>query len=341
MNIAPFVEQLRALLPEDWRIEAAEATSGADAVLRIRPPRGPEAVVRVEVKSRLSARQAADVAASLSPLEGSGGPIIVFTRFATPMARERLQDAGISWLDLAGNARIRIAEPAVFIERQGQAMDPDPPRRGVRSLKGAKAARIVRALCDHHPPFGVRELARRTGTNPGYVTRILGFLEQEDVVFRAGTGEVTEVRWPDLLRRWSSDYDVTSSNRPVPCLAPRGIPQLLEGLAAADVPYAVTGPFAVPPAARVVPGQLLSCYARSPEVLIAALDLRPTKSGANTILLEPFDEVVFEGAREIDGLRVVAPTQCIVDLWSGGSRDPAQADALLAWMMENEDAWRT
>ncbi len=56
------------------------------------------------------------------------------------------------------------------------------------------------------------------------------------------------------------------------------------------------------------------------------------------MLLEPIDEFL-RGAREIEGLPVVAPSQCAVDLLTGSGRDPSQAEALLTWMMENEDAW--
>lgn len=38
---------------------------------------------------------------------------------------------------------------------------------------------------------------------------------------------------------------------------------------------------------------------------------------------------------------VVALSQCVVDLLTGTGREPAQADALMTWMAEHENAWRT
>lgn len=347
INLKPFLGQLIAMLPTQWRVEVARPHAGignerADALLTITAPDGSAAQLLVEFKSRLSARQASIVGAELSGQGRNrnrpGG--ILFTRYASAMSQKRLRDAGVSYLDLTGNAWISIKRPAVFIERQGADADPDPPRRGVQSLKGAKAGRIVRALCDWRPPVGVRELARRTDADPGYVTRVLSLLEDEDVIDRASTGGVAEVRWQDLLRRWSRDYSLTGTNRTVTGLAPRGLRDLQDRLTNFDEPYAVTGSFAVPPEAQVIPGRLFSCYVSGPEFAAERLDVRPTDAGANVLLVEPVDGLVFDRTREAGGLTVVALSQCVVDLLTGSGREPAQADALMSWMAEDEDAWR-
>jgi hypothetical protein len=298
----------------------------------------------VETKPLLSGREARDVVDQaqswISTVDDADG-VLVFARYATAMARERLAAAGVSYLDLTGNVRISIERPAVYIERQGAARDPDPPRRGVQSLKGAKAARIVRGLCDWRAPIAVRELARRTGANAGYVTRVVALLEEEDLVLRDDGGSIAEVRWPDLLRRWAVDYSVTTTNRAVALLAPRGVPDMLARLSAWSEGYAVTGSFAVPPAARVAPGRSLTCYVPSAEMASDELELVRTDAGANVLLLEPFDDVVFERLRSVDGVAAVGLSQCAVDLLTGSGREPAEGEALLTWMTEHQDEWRT
>ena len=223
MNQTPFLERLRELLPEDWQVtwdeRADPSDRSPDAVLRIRTPDGADTSLAVELKARLSAQAAASVASTMAVSE-LGEPI-VFTRYLSPMARIRLQEAGISDLDLTGNTWIRLKRPYVLIDRQGADRDPDPPKRGLRSLKGPKAGRIVRALCDGRPPVGVRELARRTGTDPELRHPRLSLLETEDLVTRDDGGEVVEVRWAELLRRWSLDYAVTQTNRAVRYLSRR------------------------------------------------------------------------------------------------------------------------
>lgn len=349
MELKPFVDRLSRILPQGWNLALADAPTPlsriwGDAQLTLSAPDGPTADLLLEAKSRVSARQAAAIGAQWGSVRQSGSKdlagAMVFTRFASKMARTRFREAGVSYLDLTGNIWLAINSPAVFIDQQGAETDPDPPGRGVRSLKGAQVARIVRGLCDWKPPVGVRQLADRAGVSPSYASRVLALLEDEDVVVRTDQGEVSDVRWQDLLRRWSQDYSTRNSNRVVSCLAPRGLSQARERLGSYSGQYALTGSSAVPPEAQITPAPLLSCYVANPELAAKELDLRPTDAGVNVLLVEPFDSIVFERTREDRGIRSVALTQLVVDLLTGSGREPAQAEALVSWMEENEGVWR-
>jgi len=291
----------------------------------------------------VSPRQAAEAASRLARAaqEAQAAGSLLISNYLSELSRKRLRAAGVNYLDLTGNAWIALERPGLMIETHGADEDPSPPRRGIRSLKGIKAARIVRALCDTRPPIGVRELARLTGSNPGYVSRVLDFLVLEDLIQRDPTGRVAETKWQDLIRRWSRDYSLTRTNRAVPCLASRGLAPVIDRLRRYKRIYALTGSLAVPREASVAAGRLLECYVDDLQQAAGILDVRPAELGANVLLLEPFDRVVYDRVREEDGLVKVAPSQCAVDLLTGGGRGPAEADALLAWMSANEDAWRS
>lgn len=345
--VARGVDALRDRLPVRWKLLPKRPgrpvlNYSPDALLEIRAPDGGRAVLLVEAKPRLPAQLAADLARRLTALatKAPAAGALVIARFLSPMARDRLRQAGVSYLDLAGNLRIVLDRPALLIETQGADEDPSPPRRGSRSLKGPKAARIVRALCDWRPPVGVRELARRAGTDPGYTTRVLSLLQEDDIVRRASGGEVTDVRWQDLLRRWARDYQVTKSNRALTCLAPRGLDTFTSRLRSYQERWAVTGSLAVPQAASIAPGRVASCYVENAERAVRALEVRPAETGANVLLLEPFDRVVWDRTRDEAGLTCVAVSQCYVDLLTGTGREPSEAESLLSWMAANEDAWR-
>lgn len=71
------------------------------------------------------------------------------------------------------------------------------------------------------------------------------------------------------------------------------------------------------------------------------LELRETRAGANVLLLDPFDKVVLERTRLQGDLVAVALSQCVVDLLTGPGREPAQGEALISWMVENEGTWRS
>jgi hypothetical protein len=346
MRAEAYLSQLRSLLPGGWSVALTaidRSSRGPDGTVRLTGPDGTQASLLLEMKTRLGARQASEIARRLADQSRSdaGDGLIVFAPYVSSMTRQRLREAGIAYVDLTGNVWVSLARPAVFLDRVGLTGDPSPLPSGVRSLKGAKAARIVRALLDFRPPSGVRELASRTGVDPGYVTRVLAMLADEDLVRRGRRGEVLEVQWADLLGRWAIDYAVTRSNRAVPCLAPRGVADVRERLARWPVRYAITGMFAVPREAQIASGGLLLCYVDAPEAAGEQLEIVPAESGANVILLEPYDEVVFIRTRIVLGTAAVALPQCAVDLLTGSGREPAQGDALITWMAENEHAWRT
>ena len=70
------------------------------------------------------------------------------------------------------------------------------------------------------------------------------------------------------------------------------------------------------------------------------LGLRPAEAGANVILAEPFDPVVYERRREQEGVSYAALSQNAADLLTSPGRGPSEAEELMDWMEENEDAWR-
>jgi hypothetical protein len=115
---------------------------------------------------------------------------------------------------------------------------------------------------------------------------------------------------------------------------------VLDRLKGTPLRYAVTGSFAATIVAAVAPSRLLTIYADQPETAAEALDLRPADAGVNVLLLSPFDSVVYERTRERDGTVFAAPSQVAVDLLSSPGRGPAEADALMVWMADNERAWR-
>ncbi|NNN22532.1 MAG: hypothetical protein HKL80_11100 [Acidimicrobiales bacterium] len=67
----------------------------------------------------------------------------------------------------------------------------------------------------------------------------------------------------------------------------------------------------------------------------------PADRGANVVLLNPFDRVVYERTTiENTNIRYVAPSQAAVDCLTGNGRMPSEGTALIDWMVENESAWR-
>jgi hypothetical protein len=247
---------------------------------------------------------------------------------------------GASYADATGNLRLVIDRPAVFISTQGKDADPWREERPLHSLKGRAAGRVVRALCDFRPPYGVRELAERARTPVASVSRVASLLDREALLARDLRGLITDVRWPGLLRRWADDYSLTKTNTVHRLLAPRGLDALLRSLPALPAAHAITGSLAAARLAPIAPPRLATIYVEDASTAADWLKLRPVEAGANVLLLEPFDPVVLDRAVDRDGLVYAAASQVAVDLLTGPGRGPVEGEELIRWMEGHENAWR-
>ena len=338
--IAEVADGLRRRLPAGWTssIQGTTGTQRTDAAISIRPRGAPAGTVRVSAKTRVEPKDVDYLALTLRPTPGQ--PVLIAAQFLSPRTQERLRDRGFAYADLTGNVRLEMTEPGLFIETTGARENPAPSPRDRKSLKGAKAGRLVRALCDFTPPVGLRELARRADVDPGYTSRVVDYLDREALITRTPRGPVTTVDWRALLTRWSQEYSPFRRGGAAMYLAARGIPAVTERLQRLKVPYAVTGSWAAAEVAPVAPPRLLTVYVDRSRDVEQALDLRAAEVGANVALFSPFDDVVFEQTSEKDGVTIAALSQVAADLMTSPGRSPNEAAALMQWMQENEDDWR-
>ncbi len=94
------------------------------------------------------------------------------------------------------------------------------------------------------------------------------------------------------------------------------------------------------PCTEVAPAALAAVYVRNIDRAASRLGLRPAPSGGNVVVLEPLADVAFERTWDQDGITYAALPQVAVDLMTSPGRGPTEAEALIEWMEENEDAWR-
>jgi hypothetical protein len=337
--------------PDTWAVEVSgrEAQPGApatDASITVRDARGTFATFAVEARGSVAPRDVerllggplGQTLRALSPHI----PILVVAPWLSERTQKLLAAEGVSYVDMTGNALVRLDNPALFLQMQGAKRDPAPAVRGKVRLRGPKAGRLLRTLADVRPPYGVSELAAATGLAPGYVSRVLDALDEEALVERGRRGRVERTDVEGLLRRWAEGYDLLAANDTATFLAPRGAGDALTRLAAMEDPgrFAVTGSFAAVQLAPIAAPALLAVYADDVDALARKLDLMPADEGANVALLRPFDPVVWSGTSATDGIVYVAPSQATVDCLTGTGRMPAEGEALLEWMLADEQRWR-
>ena len=338
MNEANLIQQaIRALgsrLPPGWKEKVLSPKPTGpdcpDGTLEITSPDGTKARMVFEAKNRVFPRDVTELKNRFERY--SSGPYLVVAPFLAPSTRRRLQEENLNYVDTTGNLRLVIAQPGVYVETRGADTDPFPSELPGRSLRGPKAGRIVRALCDFPAPLSISDLAVKAGVNVGYASRMVDWLAREDLLTRVPRGPVQTVNQPQMIRRWAQDYAVLKSNDARSFLDPRGLENLLESLRKSRFKYAVTSSVAAARIAPIAPSRLAMVYVDDPERAAASLKLRPTDAGANVMLLGPFDSIVFDRTWKEDSITFVAPSQAAVDLLTSPGRAPSEGEAVLDWM---------
>jgi hypothetical protein len=356
-------EQLRLRLPSGWKLDMKPAGTGAggdfDAWATVVAPDRTRGQIAIRAKSRVEPRMVkTELRFTKALLESRKEPVAfaLFCPYLSPSSRESLDEAGIGYSDFTGNIRLVMARPAVFLEARGAEENPTPDLRPVRSLRGEKAAGVVRRLIDFGGPqaWGIRSLALAAGTTPAHVSRLAEFMESEALIEREAGGQIDpkKVRWERLLRRWASDAPFERRGITHRFLEPRGVEAFMARLRdlgntrVARMKYAVTGSPAVwqfsggetmHTAVIYVDGKGRSGRAVGEE----DLGLRPAGDFGNVFLIEAdAGSHVFSRNKEFDGVVYAGLSQVAADLLTAPDRGPAEAEALIRWMQVNEDKWR-
>lgn len=339
---------LVASLPASWSIGSGRVGGGLiDALWTIQSPDGSATNLLVEVKRTVEPRDVPAVLRRIdSARDSASDGAIVAAPFLSPRTRELLAASGSGWFDMTGNVRLQLDSPALFLDRVGASRSPytDADDRRLKSLKGPGAARVVRALLDTEVPLGVRRLAEVAEVGPATSSRVLELLVREDLLERDGDGRVINVSKLSLVRRWTTDYGLTSANQTVPVLAARGIDQLLTTLKRYGGRYAITAEAAtrayLPKGqAAVAPLSLLTLFVPDASVAADQLKLRSVDRGANVVLVEPFDGVVYRAAAIKNRLTYAAPSQVVADLLTGPGRAPEEGASLIEALAKTDKAW--
>lgn len=341
-------------LPAGWsarlKSEGGRRTKGGrrriEALIEVEGGDGRSATLIVEVKRAVDGRTVGPLRQQLATIledfpEGQG---LVMARYLSPPVREKLTEAGLSYVDATGNIRVEIESPGLFLSDRGADRDPwRGPGRPRGTLKGEPAARVVRAVTDIARPWTMRQLVNTSGASTGATYRVVGYLEREGLAARDEAGMVTVPDWVQILRRWSGDYGFLRTNRITQWIAPRGLPDLTKRIRTAtdSVRYAVTGSQAAAEWASYAPARAAMIYVEDARRASEVWGLRPTDASANVVLAEPKFDVVFERTiTNEEGVVIAAPTQVAVDLMTGPGRNPSEAEELISWMQRNEGSWR-
>ena len=157
--------RLRVMLPASWTMERSgravpadaspERSVLANAAIDLRAPNETSTTFAVEAKQSFGPRDVEQLSVGLSrTIRSIAGyiPILVVTPWLSARAQELLLEEDINFIDLTGNALIKLENPALYIRSAGATRNPQPAPRGRATVRGPKAARLIRLLvtCGRH-----------------------------------------------------------------------------------------------------------------------------------------------------------------------------------------------
>lgn len=263
--------------------------------------------------------------------------------YISPAAAAICEQFQVGYFDRAGNCR--LAFDRVFIQREGFP-NLSVQRRDLRSLYSPKAERILRVLVTAAKrSWRMQDLAHEAGVSLGQVANVKRLLSDREWIEADANGirlRSLESAVLPILKEWAGNYRMERSTaREYYSLKP--IPQMETAIAEASrqlrARCALTGLSGAVRLAPAVRYQRITGYVLGDLTVLAdRLELRPVASGANVTILEPYDEGVFYGSREVERVPVASPVQLYLDLMQIKGRGEEAAAAIVEEVIT--PAWR-
>ncbi len=247
--------------------------------------------------------------------------------YISPQASEICKKYRVGYLDFAGNCYLSFGQ--IYIEQTGKP-NPFRTRRDLVSLFSPRSSRVTRVVLSNPGRiWKIQDLADEARVSLGQVANVKKLLLDREWI---GPGLFLSEPWK-LLEEWANVYTYRK-NEARNFYSLNSIPEIESELAKAcsdkGVVYALTGFSGASRLAPAVRYNRVMAYMSSPsDDVVSFLNLKEVASGANVMLLSPYDEGVFYGTWLIDDIKIVSPLQIYLDLKSYKGRGEEAAEVLL------------
>jgi len=242
------------------------------------------------------------------------------------------EEAEVCWLDLSGNAH--LVAPGLRVNIEGKPNLFKRPGRPA-SVFAPKSARIARwLLIEPERAFTQRELAKASGLDEGFTSRIVRRLEDQHLVARDPEGAVKVADFDAMLDAWREAYNFSKHHIVRGHVAARSSDDVLRELGAqlkrGKIEHAATGLAGAWLINQFAGFRLVVFYVgQIPAVEVTKkVGFYEEQQGENVWLVVPNDEGVFHGAAECEGIRCVHPVQVYLDLKGHPERSAEAAEQL-------------
>jgi hypothetical protein len=260
--------------------------------------------------------------------------------YISPEAATLCAEENIGYIDFSGNCH--LSTPPLFIHKEGHP-NQYLEQRPLRSLYSPKSERILRTLLALHDPkksWTLERLAKESAVSLGLVAKVCKLLADREWI-KPDYGWSHLEKPMELLKDWAQNYGFYRNTERF-FYSMQDISELerkLSVMAKVAPNRAALASFSA--ASRLAPMvRYQRAYAYvTPQAMpgvISTLKLKEVTSGHNLVLLEPYDEGVFDHRGPIK--EVTTPVQTYLDLVSSKSRGEEAAEFLLDQVIKK--AWK-
>lgn len=263
-----------------------------------------------------------------SNTQSAGVPVII-APFISDKSAQLCQENGTGYFDLAGNCHLEL--DTIYIDQHG---NPNlySSKKINRSLYSPRAERILRVLLNKPgKKWGSIEMAGAANVSLGQVSNVKKILIDKEWAKMTRDG-INLINPAALLDEWSVNYDFGRNitfnvyTMQTPAEAEASLAHMCE---MEELQYALTGFSAAEKISPMVRNQKISAYVTGNITEAAGrLGWKLVESGANVLLLTPYDTGVFTDRFTVDDIYNVSNIQLYLDLLKLHGRGNEAAEAV-------------
>jgi hypothetical protein len=262
---------------------------------------------------------------------------VIAASYLSETSVEVCKEYNVGCLDIQGNCFFAFG--SLYVEVKGTP-NANPSKRSLRALFSPKSSRVTRVLLSTTDKWWqIQEIAEEADISIGLVSDVKNRLLEEELILEQG--KRVSVKFPEkLIKLWLESYTY-KQNKLTEYYSLENGPAVEKHIAAVcnerGMRYALalfSGANKVAPFVHME--KTFAFIGQDIETIANQLDLKKVTSGANVILLRPFDQGIFYQSREVNGLQVVSNLQLYLDLKTYKGRGEEAADMILKKKMESK-----
>lgn len=256
---------------------------------------------------------------------------IIAAPYISEKTGEICKEANIGYIDLSGNCFLSFN--SIYIEKKHYKSIVSR-KRELKSLFSRKTTRFLRILLARPEKVWTQiSLSNESNVSIGLTNRVIKRLYDLEYIDLDQNKKISLKNPTKLLDLWRENYSYLNNEVQgfySPMSRKEFEERLIEYMSKRNIDrYALTlfsGAELISPFVRT--SQIFFYFSGNREYLTKETELKPVTSGANIIILKPYDEGVYYGIQKVRKRNVVSSIQLYLDLYNYKGRGREQAEYL-------------